>query len=181
MTIPIVNEKVNQMTTIFSDKSGREISGSSIEMRSIQFATTLYYIQDTPAFGRGVNFFYYDMGWEDGKRGLKDARFEGLEGVYLFYLLERGFIGYFLYLAVWIIMLVYLYRNRQNDKELSASGVAMWVIYTVFANMTGELLCVFPTLLVLGSMIGVLNTKNYLYGVKNNNFNNNSCLQANLP
>ena len=171
LTIPVVNEKVDQMTTMFSDTRGREISGSSLEMRSVQFATVLLYIQESPAFGRGENFFLIDMGWEDGMKGLKDERLYGIEGVYLSYLLERGVVGYFLYLTVWLMMLIYLLRNRYINKQLSAFGIAVWIVYTAFANMTGELLSVYPTLLIIGSVIGVFDTKKTLYRLKNEMLN----------
>ena len=154
MTVPVVNENVNAMTTIFSDRSGREYGGSSIEMRSIQFATVLSLIQESPAFGRGVHFFNLDMGWKDGGRGLKDQRLFGLEGVYLSYLLERGLVGYLLYLYVWIFLLIYLYKRRHFSRELAAFGISVWVLYTAFANMTGELLSVYPTLIIIGSVLG---------------------------
>ena len=162
MTVPVVNEKVDEMLTVFSDTSGREIGGSNIDMRSVQFAAVLYHIKDSPAFGRGVKFFYYDMGWEDGRQGLKDSRLMGIEGVYLGFLLERGFIGYFLYLSVWIIILIYLYKHRSFRRKLSALGISVWVVYTAFANMTGELLSVFPTLLIIGAVLGVMNTNEKL-------------------
>ncbi len=174
LTVPVVNEKVDQMTTMFSDTSGREVGGSSLEMRSVQFATVLLYIRESPAFGKGEYFFNIDLGWRDGYRGLMDERFQGLEGIYLKYLLERGVIGYFLYLSVWLMMLIYLLRSRHINKQLSAFGIAIWVIYTAFANMTGELSSVYPTLLIMGSVIGVFDTKKTLYRLKNEMLNSNS-------
>lgn len=162
MTIPEVNEKVDQMTTIFSDTKGSEVSGSNIEMRTIQYATTLYYIQDNMAFGRGVNFFNIDLGWSEGRKGLIDSRLEGIEGIYLLYLLERGIVGYFLYLMVWIIMFYYIYRHKNKWKELSAFGIAVWSLSFFFSHMTGELLSTYPTLLVLGSILGLINSKELL-------------------
>ncbi len=156
-TIPVVNEKVDEMTTMFTDTKGREVGGSSLDMRAIQFAAVLYHIQDSPLLGRGVNFFNIDLGWSDGKRGLKDTRLQGLEGVYLSYLLERGVLGYILYLSVWTILFVLLFRIRRTDKQISAFGISVLILYTLFANMTGELLSVYPTLLILGSIIGAYN------------------------
>lgn len=176
MTIPIVNEKVDQMTTIVSDTKGRDIGGSNVEMRTIQFATVLYYIKDTPEFGRGVRFFYYDMGWNKGKTGLRDSRLYGLEGVYLTDLLERGFVGYFLYLSIWIVILIYLLKFRHYNRELSALGISIWLQYMIFANMTGELSSAFPTLLLIGCIFGVLNTNKLIYGIKSKILHNNTSL-----
>lgn len=164
MTIPVMSEKVNEMASIFTDVSGQQVQGSNIDMRSVQFATTLYYIQDSPAFGRGVNFFYIDMGWGTGE--IIDHRLEGIEGVYLMYLLERGVVGYCLYLLVWIVMLVYLVGKKHENKTLSAFGVAVWAVYMIFAHMTGELSSVFPTLLIIGGIIGVLTPNPNCYGIK---------------
>lgn len=165
VTVPFVNENINTMATIFSDRSGQEIGGSNIEMRTIQFATVLYYIQDSPVFGRGALFFNIDMGWKDGMSGLKDQRLSGLEGVYLNYLLERGFVGYFLYLCVWIVLLVYLYKHKHYTRELSALGISVWVLYSAFANMTGELMSVYPSLLIIGSVIGVIDNKEKIHEI----------------
>lgn len=158
--VPIVNEKIDEMTTMFTDTRGRNYNGSSIEARSIQFAATLSYIQDSPMFGRGVNFFNVDLGWSGGKEMALDSRLLGLEGVYLHYLLERGFVGYILYLLVWLSIVTFLIQKKKHNKKLSSLGISIWVTYVLFANMTGELLSVYPTLLLLGCIIGVLTYSN---------------------
>ena len=162
ITIPFVNEKVNQMTTLF-DTDGKGLEGSTIDMRIIQLATVLYYIEDNPAFGMGVKFFSIDMNWQEGTSGHQDSRLQGLEGVYLSYLLERGIVGYIFYLVIWVIILMYMYRRRYVDKELSVFGISLWVVYFLFAHLTGELLSAYPTLLILGCVFGMLNTKELLY------------------
>ena len=158
--VPIVNEKIEAMTTMFTDTKGQNYNGSNIEARSIQLAATLSYIQDSPMFGRGVNFFNVDLGWSGGKEMALDSRLLGLEGVYLYYLLERGFVGYILYLLVWLSIVTFLIQKKKHNKKLSSLGISIWVTYVLFANMTGELLSVYPTLLLLGCIIGVLTYSN---------------------
>jgi O-antigen ligase len=150
---------------MFMDVQGRQIvgGGSNIEMRSIQTATVLSYIEDTPLFGRGVHYFNKDLGWgEGGFKTLKDSRLYGIEGVYMKYLLERGFVGYFLYLLICFFLLFYIVRHRSTNKRLTGLGISVFVLYTLFAHMTGELGSVFPTLLVLGCIIGTIENRNKL-------------------
>ena len=153
LTVPAVAEKVDKVTTVFTDTKGMS-GGSSIEMRSVQFATVLSYISDRPLTGRGVNYFKQDMGWAEGN--LMDHRLMGVEGVYLVYLLERGFIGYFLYVSIWLCMLFLLLKERHSDRYLASLGIVIFIAYKMFAYMTGELGSPFPTLLLIGSIMGAI-------------------------
>lgn len=174
-TIPIVNEKVNQVTTIFADREGNDVAGSNIEMRTIQMATVLSYIDDTPFFGRGVHFFYIDMGWsKGGKDGLKDSRFEGLEGVYLSYLLERGWIGYLLYLLFWFSILIYFILHMRTCTHYALCGITIWIVFFLFSHMTGELLSVVPTLIIFGSLIGICHKNDSMSMLQNKLLDNKS-------
>lgn len=168
-TIPIVNEKVNEVTTMFTDREGNDVSGSNIEMRTIQTAAVLSYIDDSPFFGRGVHFFNIDMGWaKGGKEGLKDSRFEGLEGVYLSYLLERGWIGYLLYLSFWFSILLYFIFHMRTCSHYAFCGITIWIAYFLFSHMTGELLSAVPTLIILGGLIGICHENDCISMLKKN-------------
>ena len=168
-TIPVVNEKLDEMTTIFTDKKGNKIGGSNIEMRTIQTATVLMYIEESPFVGRGVHFFNIDMGWNQGRNGLKDLRLEGIEGVYMLYLLERGIIGYSIYLFFWFSILIFFIRHRASSSYYSTCGIVIWSVYSLFANMTGELLSVTPTLIVLGGLISICQKSDSIVNSKKRN------------
>lgn len=157
LTVPAVNEKVDNTLTMFKSKS--DVGGSSLEMRYMQYAAVLYHVQDSPLFGKGYHYFLIDMGWQDGFLGLRDERLYGLEGVTMGYILERGFIGLFIYLLIYISLIMYCIKNKQIDRKLSALGISILTVYLLFANMTGELKSVYPTLLLMGMAIGIMETK----------------------
>lgn len=156
-TVPPFQELMDNTFTMF-DKNSR-FEGSSVEMRTLQYATVFYYIQDSPLFGCGYNYFNEDLGWGEGRKYLKDSRLEGLEGVVMSYLLERGFVGLLLYLIFWISLIVFLFKNRNISKPATALGIAVLASYLSFANMTGELLSVYPTLLIMGFCVKVVINK----------------------
>lgn len=154
-TVPIIQEKVNQTITAFDANS--QISGSSIDMRLLQYTAVLYHIRNYELFGRGLGFFNIDMGWgESQAASLVDKDLYGLEGVAMSYLLERGIIGLLLYLAFYATILYFFYRHRVTDKQTSAFGLSLVFVYLAFANMTGELGSVFPTLLLIGCCMKLL-------------------------
>ena len=74
------------------------MSGSSIEMRVLQYTAVMNHVRDHFLLGRGLDYFFIDMGWSEGKQYLVDQDLFGLEGVLMNYLLERGFLGICFYL-----------------------------------------------------------------------------------
>lgn len=154
-TIPEVQEQTDKMLTVFNKNS--QVEGSSLEMRSVQYATVLLYINDNPWLGRGYGFFNQDLGWGEGI--IVDERLAGMEGVVMSLLLEHGIIGLILYLIYYVSLIMYFIRNREISKPLSALGISLIAVYLSFANMTGELLSVFPTLCCVGFVLKTLNTE----------------------
>ena len=172
--IPIVKNTIDLTTSAFTDLDSKEYGGSSLSMRTIQTAAVLNYIKDYPLFGRGVNYFNIDLGWATRGQALdsyQDIDLMGMEGVYLTYLLEHGFVGYILYLIVWFIILYVFVKNKHIDKSKRALGVSIWIIYFSFANMTGELGCLMPTSLIIGGVIGLLKSNCYTYNTINSKVN----------
>ena len=155
--VPALEEKVNYMFSVFDKNS--EVGGSSLELRSIQYAAVLSHVADKPVFGCGYNYFNIDLGWAEGKKYLKDERLAGLEGVHLSYILERGLLGFALYLLFYILILTYFWKLRCINKYVSGLGISILVAYISFSFMTGELSSVYPTLLLMGLAIGIMETK----------------------
>ncbi len=162
-SIPYVRDKVDSTLTVFETESDYE--GSSIEKRTIQYATVLKYVEGHLWFGRGRDFFQIELGWQYGQSGRQDEDLLGLEGVFLQLLLESGIVGTILYLMVYGILFYYSYKYLKIDRQQASLALALLVAYFSFANMTGELQSVFPTLLVLGSFLSILNKKEK-YGMK---------------
>lgn len=158
LTIPAVAEKVDFAMSAFDENS--DVGGSSMEGRTAQYAAVFYHIKDSPLFGKGYMYFTIDLGWGKGKDYIVDKDLFGLEGVAMNYLLERGFVGYVFYLLFYIILFVYLIKNRRKGKNEFALGVSILAAYLAYANMTGELFSAQPTLLILGCTIGIIYNKN---------------------
>lgn len=155
--VPVVQEKIDSMTTMFDMNS--EIGGSSMPMRILQYETVLRYIEGHELFGRGKDFFWIDLGWAKGPEGLVDKDLQGLEGVALGYLLEYGIVGTLFYYCAIIALYIYMWKKRKSNRLEAGLGVAILTTYVLFANMTGELSSPFPTFLFVGALIGIIERK----------------------
>ena len=152
LAVPAVRKLFFSMLTIFDTSS--MISGSSLGMRLLQFTTVLYYISGSYIwFGRGVLFFELDIGWENGFGLTADNDLYGLEGIYLNLLLERGVVGFAIYLAMMVLILVFIIRHRQLGRLLYSLGLSVFLLYFLFSFMTGELSSATPTFYILGYVI----------------------------
>lgn len=147
--VPAVQEKADFLYSAIDPRS--DVAGSSNEMRVAQYAATLYYVRHDMVFGRGYNFFNFDMGWaEGGHSTLRDKDLQGLEGVLMNYMLERGLVGVAFYLAFYTFAIVYFIVRRPRFKQEAACIVSLLIACAAFGNMTGELGAVLPTLLFIG-------------------------------
>ena len=142
------------------DTSTRSFTGgSTIGMRILQLTTVFFYLRGHLLFGRGKDFFNIDLGWGDKMEtgtGNVDKDLWGLEGVYLGYLLERGIFGYLCYLIFYAVLFFSAFRLRKADPltfGLFASAIAAYFFY---ANATGELGSVAPTMLMMGIALKLL-------------------------
>lgn len=158
MTVPSVGEKVDETLSMFDKNSNME--GSTVEGRNTQFTAVFYHIKDNLLLGRGYLYFVQDLGWGKGKGYLVDKDLYGLEGVMMNYLLERGIVGLIFYYIYYISLFVHLWKRRKLEKTVSALGISVLAVYMFFANMTGELNSVIPTLLLVGCTVKLLDVKN---------------------
>ena len=151
---PFARKTWLSVMSIFDASSN--IRGSSLGMRILQLGTVLYYISGNWLylfFGRGVHFFELDLGWEDGSALAVDSDLYGLEGIYLNLLLERGIVGFAIYLAMMTLILVFIIRHRKYGLKLYAFGLSIFTLYILFSFMTGELLSFMPAFYILGYVI----------------------------
>ena len=147
LTIPAVEEKVNQVTDVFAEN--REIKGSSIQLRMSQYLYVLIYTEGHRLLGLGKGYWAHTHTEDrESVRGLL-----GVESVILQYLLERGIIGLVLWAAFYTIIFLYFWRNRKKRKKLTGLGVSILSLYLLFSIGTGELGSVYPTMLLLGFVI----------------------------
>ena len=157
MLIPQFRKMFVWIASIFDPTSVTK--GSSLAMRLVQLATVFYYIQGAFLFGRGVYFFNIDMGWENGSLMAADSDLYGLEGIYLNLLLERGFVGLFIFIAMMTLLIVFIVKHRKLGLRVYALGLSVFILYLTFCFMTGELSSTMPSFLILGYVIAVLDKR----------------------
>lgn len=138
-----VNDKILSM---FEYNGG--VEGSSIAMRVVQYLAVMPYVEGHELFGRGLDFFNIDLGWKEGIK--VDESLEGIEGILLNLLLERGIVGIVFWATFYIIIFMIIKKNKIFDIKMASFGMSCIIFYMLYANMTGEMGCVFPTLLILG-------------------------------
>jgi len=147
LTIPVVEEKVNQVTDVFVED--RETEGSSIQLRMIQYASVLIHIEGHEWLGLGKG--YWEHIYTEDRASVSD--FYGVESVILQKLLEQGIIGLVLWAAFYTIIFLYFWMNRKRRKKQTGFGASIITLYLVFSIGTGELGSVYPTMLLLGFVI----------------------------
>lgn len=153
LTIPAVEEKINNVTDIFIENS--ETKGSSIQMRIIQYASVLIRIEGHEWLGLGKE--YWGHMYAEDRASVSDIL--GVESVILSYLLERGIIGLILWAAFYTIIFLYFWNNRKKRKKLTGLGVSILSLYLFFSIGTGELGSVYPTMLLLGMTMKMIESK----------------------
>jgi O-antigen ligase len=147
LTIPAVEERVNQVTDIFAEN--RETEGSSIELRMSQYMTVAIHIEGHGWLGQGKG--YWEHIYTEDRESIRGLY--GVESVILKNLLERGIIGLVLWAAFYTAIFLYFWRNRKRRKKLTGLGVSILTLYLFFSIGTGELGSVYPTMLLLGFVI----------------------------
>ena len=77
------------------------------------------------------------------------------------YLLERGIIGYVMYLFFYLLLFAYIWRHRKSNREEASAAMCLLVMYMTFAHITGELKSLPPTLLVLGMFLRLIQNESW--------------------
>jgi len=151
-----VRNLVDNTLTVFQRNQYATGGGSSIEMRQLQYLTVLTYTRNNMLFGRGMDFYREDLGWKNGRSGRVDEDLQGLEGVLMSYLLERGIVGIFFYLTFIGLVFFSIWKLRKIDYLTSSLAVSLLSAYFLFANMTGELDSFRSSFLLIGAAWGIL-------------------------
>ena len=152
-TIPAVEDKVNKVTDVFVEDS--ETGGSSISLRMSQYASVLIHIEGNEWLGLGKG--YWNHIYNEDQRSVEGIL--GVESVILQNLLEQGIIGLILWATFYSIIFFYFWRNRKKSKALTGLGVSISTLYLVFSIGTGELGSVYPTMLLLGMTMKMIESK----------------------
>ena len=152
-TIPYVEEHVNKVTDVFVENS--ETRGSSIQLRMTQYASVLIRIKGNEWLGLGPG--YWNHIYTEDRSSVEGLL--GVESVILQYLLERGIIGLVLWAVSYTIIFLYLWVNRKRRKSLTGLGVSILSLYLIFSIGTGELGAVYPTMLLLGMTMRMIESQ----------------------
>ena len=153
LTIPAVEERVNQVTDIFAEN--RETEGSSIELRMSQYMTVAIHIEGHGWLGQGKG--YWEHTYVKDRESIRGLY--GVESVIFKNLLERGIIGLVLWAAFYTAIFLYFWRNRKRRKKLTGLGVSILSLYLFYSIGTGELGSVYPTMLLLGITMKMIESK----------------------
>ena len=152
-TVPDVEEKVNQVTDVFVEDS--ETSGSSIALRMSQYIYVLVYTEGNEWLGLGKG--YWAHSYAEDKESVSGLY--GVESVILQNLLEQGIIGLILWATFYSIIFFYFWRNRTKRKAITGLGASTLTLYLVYSIGTGELGSVYPTMLLLGMTMKMIESK----------------------
>lgn len=158
--IPQVQEKTEFLLSAIDPDS--KVSGSSSSMRLEQYATVFMLIKDKPFIGNGHNYFLRDLGWDKGEGAIatKYSKLAGLEGAIMSILLERGFIGVFVYSFFYIGLICFALKMRKKARSECATAIAILISFIAYGNMTGELNSASLTLLLSGFLLKLAYLKN---------------------
>lgn len=155
---PTLQEKSDEVFSMFETETKNDY-GSSVDMRALQFATVISQIADNQILGNGYGYYQLDLGHIEGKSNITEKDLYGLESVILNRLLERGYLGLFLWSLSYTIMIVYLFRNKNVLKKEFSLGLSLIVFYLIFAIMTGELRSLYSTPLFIGYTLRMIAVK----------------------
>lgn len=157
--VPFIQDTIDQTLTAFTDTKGQQVSGSNIEMRTMQLARVIYHINGHEVFGRGLDYFVKDLGWGGETKYLVDPDLAGLEGLAFGYLLERGVFGLTVWCIFYMSIIAFFYKRRKLYPYESAFALSLAIIYISYSNMTGELQSHLSTLFFMGILLKILNIK----------------------
>ena len=152
-TIPAVEDKVNKVTDVFVEDS--ETGGSSISLRMSQYMYVLVYTEGNEWLGLGKG--YWAHSYAEDKESVSGLY--GVESVILQNLLEQGIIGLILWATFYSIIFFYFWRNRTKRKAITGLGASTLTLYLVYSIGTGELGSVYPTMLLLGMTMKMIESK----------------------
>ena len=158
--LPFFHSGMDFFMSIFS-QSSNQFGGSSMELRMEQLASVISYMDGHYWLGRGYDYFWIDLQFSKGLENSLAPDLYGLEGVHLSYLLERGIVGYALYLLFFILLLSFILRHRKSNREEAAAAFALLVMYLSFAHMTGELNSPPSTFLLLGMLLRTIQNESW--------------------
>ena len=157
---PSIENIFASVFSIFSEEG--DGTGSSIGMRQLQYVSVFSYLNnDNLLLGNGMGFCTSVLGVGTDMKIDKDLY--GLEGVLMTLILERGVIGVLIWAIFYVSLICFFIKKRSIDKVTCAFSLSLLVSYLIFANSTGELGCIYPTYLLLGLGVSIIENSGLEY------------------
>ena len=157
-TVPAVQKASTNLVEVFT-KGGKDLGGSSIEMRSLQFFGALKYFEQSPIRGNGYAYIARELGWADRDGGSLDEDMYGFESIIYKLMIEQGIIGISGIVIFFVAIFRFLLRKKKVDKQLSILGVSIATLFLAFSIGTGSLGAWPFTMLLLGVIIKTIQLK----------------------
>lgn len=153
LTIPVVKEKVDSVINTALGNS--DVGGSSLEMRDEQTYYVMQIVNNEPLLGHGMDYVNEGLGYGTEKFN-GDWHLLGLESYSYILLIERGFVGLFLELFIWLAIIAYAFKNRKYDMEDASLIVAYILGFAFFSMSTGTLDTKIPMMFMVGVALSKL-------------------------
>lgn len=164
LSVPMVQDKVDSVinTALGND----DVGGSSLEMRDEQTYYAMLIVAENPVLGHGLDYISEGLGYgTDNYKG--DWHMLGFESYSYILLIERGFVGFFLEIFIWLAIIVYAFKKRKLDKEDASLVIAYILGFAFFSMSTGTLDTKIPMLFMTGVALSKLSQKNKMLLMKN--------------
>lgn len=137
-----------------------------MEMRDEQTYYAMLIVAENPVLGHGLDYISEGLGYgTDNYKG--DWHMLGFESYSYILLIERGFVGFFLEIFIWLAIIVYAFKKRKLDKEDASLVIAYILGFAFFSMSTGTLDTKIPMLFMTGVALSKLSQKNKMLLMKN--------------
>lgn len=157
LTVPMVQEKVDSM--INTALGNEDVGGSSLEMRDEQTYYAMLIVAEKPVLGHGLDYITDVMGFNsDNFKG--DWHLLGLESYSYILLIERGFVGLFLEIFIWLAIVLYAFFQKKQDRANASLVIAYVLGFVFFSISTGTLDTKIPMMFMTGMALAQMNRNN---------------------
>lgn len=148
--VPSVSNMINLTTQTVMGGDVDIAGSSSTDMRSEQFAGSLYYMLQNPIWGNGFKYIFIDLDWANRTQ---DAGMAGYESLVFILMIERGFIGLVSYLVFFVGIIIYFLKYCFKHMAEAILGLSIIVLFVLFAIFTGALDAWLNTMVLSGLLI----------------------------
>lgn len=148
--VPSVNNMINLTMQTITGSSVDITNSSSTDMRSEQFASSLYYMDRNPILGNGFKYIFIDLDWANRTQ---EAGMAGYESILFVLMIERGLLGLATYLLFFVGLIIYFLKYCLKRITEAILGLSITVLFILFACFTGALDAWLNTMVLCGILI----------------------------